>query len=56
MIQKALKNAGYDPGPVDGSLGGKTVQAIKSYQRRKGLAVGGLTLETLETLGLKPRA
>lgn len=31
--QLALKNAGYDPGPVDGFMGGKTHQAIDQYKR-----------------------
>ncbi len=31
--QRALKNAGYDPGPVDGFMGKKTHQAIDQYKR-----------------------
>ena len=30
-IQTQLKNKGYDPGPIDGDLGPKTLNAIKSY-------------------------
>jgi hypothetical protein len=30
-IQTQLKNRGYDPGPIDGDLGPKTLTAIKSY-------------------------
>ena len=30
-IQTQLKNKGYDPGPIDGDLGPKTLNAMKSY-------------------------
>ena len=30
-IQTQLKNKGYDPGPVDGDLGPKTLSAMKAY-------------------------
>lgn len=30
-IQTLLKNRGYDPGPIDGDLGPKTLAAMKSY-------------------------
>ena len=30
-IQIQLKNKGYDPGPIDGDLGPKTLAAMKSY-------------------------
>jgi hypothetical protein len=51
-IQSALIAKGYDPGPVDGVYGRKTTAAINKYQTDKGFATGGLTLETLESLGL----
>jgi peptidoglycan hydrolase-like protein with peptidoglycan-binding domain len=41
-IQKALKNAGFDPGAIDGKIGPKTKQAIKEFQRVKGLKVDGV--------------
>jgi len=41
-IQIALKNAGFDPGAIDGKLGPKTKQAIKEFQRAKGLKVDGI--------------
>jgi hypothetical protein len=30
-IQTLLKNKGYDPGPIDGDLGSKTLAAMKAY-------------------------
>lgn len=40
-IQTALKNAGFDPGAVDGKMGRRTRQAIKEFQKTKGLTVDG---------------
>ena len=51
-LQEALKTASFDPGPIDGVLGRQTLAAVESYQQAKGLTVGSLTLETLETLGV----
>lgn len=41
QIQKALKNAGYYQGPVDGKIGSKTQDAIKKFQKDNGLKVDG---------------
>lgn len=49
-IQAALDNAGFNPGPVDGVIGRGTMSAVKQYQQSKGLATGGLTIQTLESL------
>lgn len=51
-LQRALRAKGYNPGPVDGVYGQETRSAISAYQRRQGLARGGLTLETLNALGV----
>lgn len=51
-IQEALSQRGYDVGAPNGELNQETVSAVKSYQRVNGLAVGGLTYETLESLGI----
>ena len=51
-IQNALANSGFDPGRVDGVLGSQTHGAVKAYQRAKGLATGGLTYETIKSLGI----
>ena len=44
MIQKTqgiLTNLGFDPGPADGLMGKRTVNAIKLFQSRAGIAVTG---------------
>ncbi|MFH0772339.1 MAG: peptidoglycan-binding domain-containing protein [Candidatus Omnitrophota bacterium] len=41
QIQSALKNAGYDPGTVDGKIGSKTKKAIKEFQSANDLKVDG---------------
>ncbi len=40
-VQSLLEQQGYDPGPVDGLLGNRTVDAIREYQRAAGLPVDG---------------
>jgi hypothetical protein len=52
-LQRALRAAGHNPGPIDGRVGRKTLAAVASFQRAKGLARGGLTLATLDALGIK---
>ena len=37
QIQAALKNAGYNPGPIDGRMGRQTKDAIKAFQKDNGL-------------------
>ncbi len=51
-IQRALKDAGYNPGPIDGNIGSETMSAVRAFQRANGLAEGGLTTETLRKLGV----
>jgi hypothetical protein len=51
-IQKELLAKGYSPGDQDGVLGQQTLDAVKNYQRENGLAVGGLTMEVLQHLGV----
>ncbi|ETW96346.1 MAG: hypothetical protein ETSY1_26965 [Candidatus Entotheonella factor] len=53
QIQRALKQARYYHAAIDGIYGPQTHRAVESYQRAKGLAVGGITFETLKSLGLK---
>ena len=52
-IQQALYNQGFDPGPIDGVMGQGTHAAVRAFQKKKGLAVGGLTMETLKALGVR---
>ena len=52
QIQSALEEAGFNPGTVDGALGNATMQAIDAYQRKHNLPHGGLTLKTIEKLGI----
>ncbi len=54
-LQVALGDAGYNPGPVDGSLGGRTTTAVRQFQEDNGLPAGQLTMETLHELGVMPR-
>lgn len=41
QIQIALKNAGFDPGAIDGKKGRKTVEAIKLFQKANNLSADG---------------
>lgn len=41
-VQFALKQAGFDPGPIDGELGPRTDQALRSFQRATGLEPDGI--------------
>jgi len=41
-LQKKLAAAGFDPGPLDGSFGPKTMAAVKAYQTAKGIGVDGV--------------
>ena len=51
-VQQALVNAGFNPGPVDGVSGAKTVVAIESFQKQNGLPTGKLTKKTLRAMGV----
>jgi peptidoglycan hydrolase-like protein with peptidoglycan-binding domain len=54
-IQRALKAAGFDPGPINGVLRAQTMNAVNGYQQSKGLPVDGfLNLETVKSLGVSP--
>jgi Putative peptidoglycan binding domain len=54
-IQRALKAAGFEPGPINGVLRAQTMSAVNAYQTSKGLPVDGyLNLETVKSLGVAP--
>ncbi len=52
-VQRALKNKGYNPGPVDGVMGVQTQAALRQYQKDKELPQGNLNLQTLQALGIQ---
>jgi peptidoglycan hydrolase-like protein with peptidoglycan-binding domain len=41
QIQKSLKNAGFDPGEIDGKLGRQARKAIRDFQKANGLTADG---------------
>lgn len=41
-LQTLLRNAGFDPGPIDGIFGNRTQSAVIAFQRSKGLTPDGL--------------
>jgi len=51
-IQQALKNRGYDPGPVDDIMGSKTKAALIQFQKDNSLPIGQLDFDTLKALGV----
>jgi len=40
-VQQMLTELGYDPGPVDGVMGGKTKDAITAFEKKRGLKPTG---------------
>jgi len=52
--QQALKDKGFDPGPVDGVNGPATRAAVKKYQTQQNISADGvLGPKTLDALGVK---
>ncbi|MDZ7629211.1 MAG: lytic murein transglycosylase [Parvularculaceae bacterium] len=50
-LQQALKDKGYDPGPIDGVVGAGTKKALKAWQKSAGLPADGYaSLDTLTKL------
>jgi peptidoglycan hydrolase-like protein with peptidoglycan-binding domain len=53
QVQTALTLLGYDAGPIDGSMGTKTIAAIKGFQQHSGLQVNGrIDTNLLRRLGI----
>jgi hypothetical protein len=53
-VQSALSREGYYDGPIDGKLGDATRQALRRYQRDRGLdATGGITSGVIRALRLR---
>lgn len=51
-LQMALRNAGYNPGPIDGVLGPQTYRAVDKYQRAHDMSRGNITMEAMKALGV----
>ena len=57
IFQNALRNAGYDPGPIDGVFGDKLNAAVVQFQVKNNLPGTGLVdLNLLQMLGLNVQA
>jgi peptidoglycan hydrolase-like protein with peptidoglycan-binding domain len=54
-IQAELAVRGFNPGPIDGVIGPRTMTAMRAFQRDEGMMEGLLTVETLERLGIGVR-
>jgi hyperosmotically inducible periplasmic protein len=53
-MQQALKDKGFDPGPMDGVIGPRTTTALKDYQKSENLAMTGkMDRDTAVKLGVK---
>lgn len=53
QVQQNLADRGYDPGPVDGIIGPKTRDALRSFQNDQKLAASGRAdRQTLAALGV----
>lgn len=51
-LQEALKREGLYKGPAHGDMNAQTTSAVRLYQERNQLPTGGLSLTTLERLGV----
>jgi peptidoglycan hydrolase-like protein with peptidoglycan-binding domain len=51
-VQQALKAAGFYNGPIDGSWGAGSRSATRAYQKAKGIPVAGLSVKTMQSLGI----
>ena len=55
-IQRVLRDLGYRPGPIDGTVGPRTQAALTRYQRAEGIAeTGYLDAETMVRLDIHER-
>lgn len=53
-MQQALKDKGFDPGPIDDTLGPRTTSALKEYQKSENLTMTGrMDHDTAAKLGVK---
>lgn len=51
-LQSALRQAGFDPGPIDGIIGPQLMRAVNGYAQSQGISTGGsyIPIELVETL------
>ena len=52
-LQTALNAKGYKAGEPNGNLSGETMRALEAYQIASNLPRGGITLQSLDALGVK---
>jgi len=53
-MQQALKDRGFGPGPIDGTVGPRTTSALKEYQKSENLTITGrMDHDTAAKLGVK---
>lgn len=52
QVQNALKERGYNPGPIDNIFGAQPKAALIKFQKANGLPVGKLDDQTLRALGI----
>jgi peptidoglycan hydrolase-like protein with peptidoglycan-binding domain len=51
LVQRHLRDLGYDPGPVDGLIGPRTREAIRRFERDRGdTPTGSIRFVLLEQL------
>lgn len=56
QIQAALKAKGYNPGPIDGVVGSKTVYAMNQFQKANKLPIDRyLNVESIRALGVSEK-
>jgi len=55
-LQKTLLALGFDPGPVDGAMGRRTIAAIIAFQQSRGLAADGVAGPKTRAALANPRA
>jgi peptidoglycan hydrolase-like protein with peptidoglycan-binding domain len=52
--QQALRDQGFNPGPIDGVMGPRTSAALRDYQTKEGLTASGqLDDATMDKLGVR---
>jgi hypothetical protein len=53
-VQRALQSQGFDPGPIDGVIGRRTVAALNRFQQARGLPVDSyLNIQSVQALGIQ---